>query len=450
MKKINFLLFLFLFSLKNVYGNVLPASDFLPHNRMVQSLSGCNSIFVSGFSTDGSVDEKSLAEAIRSSDNFVCLKVYFDDELFYLNNPIIINRGNISIVGNKTKLLISPEHIKRYYDNLSINPSWEGGYLSFINDSKNLRLSVESPRAKRYSKRISLSDTSEFSVGDNIEITWFTNGKKNELLMKHIFGFESNSNYGSRVESDQSIKVLSQKVKVISVNYDHIIIDRKLLHDIDPVWDVRFFLNEYSERILVHGLDFVFPNTSYNGHLMEDGLNSLYFDGVKNVLISDISSTNADSAILIHGSSDVFATDLYLNGRLGHYGFAAFDSNSIFFSNFFVNSLLKHSISANTGCQLCVFNNGTIVRGRADLHRGYNTHSFFNNITIISSYDPLTHGGSVKWGPANGINTIFNNFKVLTHSNFSCKDCFDVNFINLYRGNKLDNELLPLFSGYYY
>ncbi len=390
---------------------------------------------------DRQLDVPSFVNYINSIDEDIQVSVLFPAGRYYLNTPIIFNRGNISVNGdyNNSELIFTSSSLDTSFFDNDLNRSWEGGFFSFKKKLNRSKIKFQYKSTSRYSNKICLNQNSEQpKVNSIIELSWWTTPESKQVISKHILGDIKVEEYGSRINNSESVKLVTQRFRVEKYESNCLTISNRLIHDLRTDWKIETNIINPIQKILLKNLVLSFDYEEYAGHLNEAGLNAIYLFNITDAFISGVIIKNSDSGILIHNSFNVYSDNVKLFGRLGHYGLSAFDSNDILFRDFKIYSVLKHSISANTRCQYCMFEDGYIKEGRLDMHRGYNNHNLFKDIRIDKTWNLLAHGGNKDWGPASGVNNLLENIDVREAKTIECETCSNLILENVKYPENID------------
>lgn len=358
-----------------------------------------------GAAGDGiSDDTQSIKNAIASIDSGV---IYFPAGTYLITDTISIKKSNIFLIGedmNTTKFFI-PLNLRDILEGVlsgSTNPSFGGGFISFIGVHSSNQLSSITQEADRGATRIYVADTSLFTEGQ--ELRFYQNGRQ---LTSYMAGAEASANNW----------VFQQLIKITCIGPDYLDIDRPLRVPI-ILSDFSGYprLYEFAPSVRGGGVSnftIEFPNTIYNGHWTEEGYNAISLVNAVDVRINMVHIRNADSGIFaypgnLHNELSDISFTSERSGIAGHHGIVAGNDMLIKNINFQVPYL--HDLTVTRGSSGNVFKNCTGTDLNLDFHHGAPYETLFTDSDLGLGTRWLSSSGG-GYGYHSGKRTVYWNLR---------------------------------------
>jgi hypothetical protein len=320
----------------------------------------------------------------------------------------------------------------RNIDELFSEYSWTGGFIWVQKDGTRaaayleekdpeIRVLANATSGRAGTRKVSVTNASQLSVGDVVELQWLNREGEDGPLLKEIYGTgDTGKKIGSHHWTFPDRPLVRQKTKVLDISGDIVTISDPLLHNITEAIPAQFAEWQHLTNVGIEDLHISFPNSPYFGHHLERGYNGIYLTSVFDGWIRDVTFLNADTGILSYNSANITISDITTNGdRQAHYSVHAGNVHNVLVENLTVNNAPIHSLSLNTQSTKCVFKNAVVNEAAVlDQHAGANHQNLFDNVTLnvdakrdkSGPYYPVWDGsGAGYWQPGHGrFNTTWN------------------------------------------
>lgn len=308
--------------------------------------------------------------------------------------------------------------------------SWSGGFIWVQKPgTRAARYLVEyDPKIEKFadvtngtrgSQSIVVSDSTNLSSGDIIQLQWINRSGPGAGIIKSLYGSASDS-AGSHHWSFPERPLVRQTSRVLSVAGRNVVLADPLLHDANDTIPAQVAGWDGLQQVGVEDFGIEFPDSPYFGHHMERGYNGIYFTSAFDSWARNISITNADSGILSYNSANLTYRDIMSDGtRKAHYAVHMGNVHNVLAENVTVMNPVLHSLTFNTQSTKCVYKNAEVfVTPTLDQHAGANHQNLFDNVTLhmhaLHTDDgpvtPVFDGsGAGYWQPGHGgFNTTWN------------------------------------------
>lgn len=411
---------------------------------------------------DGIDDTQAIKLAIKAADVVLgSVIVRFPEGQFIITDIIEISRSNfvlqgagrgesgtvfyfprpLNMVDDKGKLTEIRQYLNKYnkrqvtpsknLDVLYSEYSWTAGFIwvgpknnrgfAYLNDFNRPLLDDLGVGlvGRRGEKVIAVSDSSQFNIGQRIEVLWYNKQGKNGALIKSIYG-DTELDIGSRHWTSPEKPLVKQRTVVTAINDETIIIADTLLHDINDSLPAHIKPWSPIENVGIEDIKFEFPSAAWFGHHVEAGYNGIYFSGVADSWLRNLTFKNADSGVISYDSANVTITDIIFNGdKPGHYAVHLGNVHNFLVQRLHIFTPVVHTFTFNTQATRNVYKDSFAYSAVVlDQHAGANHQNLFDNLTLSIDADktkekpsyPLYNGsGAGYWQPGHGrFNTSWN------------------------------------------
>ncbi len=179
-----------------------------------------------------------------------------------------------------------------------------------------------------------------------------------------------------------------QDVTVIGRDGNVLTIKEPLAADLAPESKARLKPVSRLTEVGIEHLSIEFEQVPYGGHGLEDGFNAIFFSNLRHGWVRNVEIRNADSAILLSGSSQVTLEDISIRGRSGHIGVQLKSTAHSVVRNVRILSSFEHSLSCIGSSAYNVFtraqatNLHDIASGNANL---------YDQLTLRAAKGPVWH-----------------------------------------------------------
>lgn len=196
------------------------------------------------------------------------------------------SRSGTTLYFPKTLTELSP----RPYNDTVSHYAWAGGYIRFSGTFSDNILGDISQDAERGDKKIFVSDTSGFSIGQEIRLH-----QRGLELTRYLAGPQPESEGEPR-----RTEHWNQLLLVVHVGSNYIVVDRPIRFPIRlNEWATTLYdFNPTVREGGIRNLRFEFPNTPYEWHHAALGYNAIAIGAASDIVIENIEIHNADSGIL--------------------------------------------------------------------------------------------------------------------------------------------------------
>lgn len=357
---------------------------------------------------DGKADDTAAFEkAIASIDHGAILIPagrYKITRQLVINKPAVILQGQ----GRDKTVLFFPIPLETLHPDMArttggrptSNYSWSGGMIA-VNDHTPLpTIGWINTNAPRGSTRLQVKWTRPLQPGQRLEIV--QHDPPDHSMIRYLYGGDSGN-----VSECKNLRI-SFVARVLSVDGEHVVIDRPLRTDVRPAWkaEVLLFDPKVTEVGIEH-LTIEFPDTPYHGHFTEVGYNPLAFGNVSDCWGRDLRILNADSGPFVSGhfcTIDGIVYDSHrkpdAQGNTGHHGISL--QNDSLCENFRFNTRFIHTLTVSNGASGNVFSHGSGVDVCFDNHCRAPFANLFTDIDCGKGTRLWHHGGGKDLGYAAG------------------------------------------------
>lgn len=270
---------------------------------------------------------------------------------------------------------------------------------------------------------LTVPDAGALKVGDVLQIHWHNYDGPEGPLVKALYGDDKTDiTIGHRHWSIPDRPLVRQATRIEKITGDQVVIADPLMIDISAALPAYFAKWDHLENVGLQGFAMVFPDNPFFGHHAEAGYNGIYFTGVHNGWVKNITITNSDSGILTDDLANVTIADIVTDGtHRAHYSVHVGNVHNVLIDNVTIKNPTEHSFSFNTLSTRSVYRNSVgWIQPTLDQHAGANHHNLYDNITVYvrpdgenaagqPSYELFKAGGAPYWQPGHArYNTMWN------------------------------------------
>lgn len=325
--------------------------------------------------------------------------------------------------------------------------SWSGGFLlvgrsdgrSVSYDGKKdqrPRKLVDAVAGKQFGRTITVADATALKVGQVIQLQWFSSKGAESPILKSLYGdFEGwNSrqsapalklSVGSHHWTFPNRPVVAQSTRITEIKGSRVTIGDPLLHDISADQPASLAEWPHLTNVGIQNIRLVFPMSPWFGHHLEQGFNGIYFTGVFDGWIKNITIENSDNGILTDDAASLTIANITTTGEhKAHYSVHIGAVHNVLVTGLRVENPVVHPLSVNTRSTRSVYQRATVVRdGIIDQHSGSNHQNLFDDITVHATphrardgaleYPLWVSGGAPYWKPGHGLHNTQWNIKLV-------------------------------------
>ncbi len=310
--------------------------------------------------------------------------------------------------------------------------SWNGGFIwTRVPDGRHATYMEEYDReidelgsigaGVRGTKQMSMADTGNLKVGDVVQIHWHNRAGENGPLIKEMYG-TTEEKIGDRHWTLPDRPLVRQATRIEAIDGNRVTIADPLLHNISDRLPAYFAQWDHLSGVGLQDFAMTFPENPFFGHHNESGFNGIYFTGVHNGWIKNVTVTNADAGIMTDDLANVTISNIMTDGNHpAHYSVHVGNVHNVLVEGVNVFNPTEHTFSFNTQATKSVYRNSVgWVAPTLDQHAGANHQNLYDNVTVhitpdqtapdgTAMYDLYKAGGAGYWLPGHGrYNTMWN------------------------------------------
>ena len=312
--------------------------------------------------------------------------------------------------------------------------SWSGGFIwvrtpggrhaTYLEERDPLIESrTDITAGARGALNLRVANAASLKVGEVLQIHWHNRAGENGPLVTELYGQDrSGFPVGDRHWMLPDRPLVRQATRIEAIEGDIVTIADPLLHDIDAGLPAYFAEWSHLTGVGIQDLALTFPENPYFGHHNEAGYNGIYFTGVHNGWISNLTITNADSGVLTDDLANVTIADVVTSGdHKAHYGVHVGNVHNVLVTGNEVFNPTQHTFSFNTQATRSVYQHSTgWTQPTLDQHAGANHQNLYDAVEVhitpdaaedgeTATYDLYRAGGAGYWKPGHGrYNTTWN------------------------------------------
>ena len=310
--------------------------------------------------------------------------------------------------------------------------SWNGGFIwtrvpggrhaTYIDSyDRPIETIAQIGGGKRGSRTLQVAQRGALKVGDVVQIHWHNRAGPDGPLIKEMYG-ETDIKIGSRHWELPDRPLVRQATRIEAIDGDRVTIADPLLHRIDSAVPAYFAKWDHLKDVGLQDFAMVFPENPYFGHHNESGFNGIYFTGVHNGWIRNVTISNSDAGIMTDDAANITIANIRTDGdHKAHYSVHVGKVHNVLIDGLTVFNPTEHTFSFNTQSTKSVYTNSVgWDQPTLDQHAGANHQNLYDNVTVHITpdqtsadghpmYDLYKAGGAGYWLPGHGrFNTAWN------------------------------------------
>lgn len=316
--------------------------------------------------------------------------------------------------------------------------SWNGGFIwtrvpsgrhaSYIDSyDRPIETVAQIRSGERGSRTVILADTGTLKVGDVVQIHWHNRAGPDGPLIKEMYG-ETDLKIGSRHWEMPDRPLVRQATRIEAIKDGVATIADPLMHPVGSSLPAYFAKWGHLKDVGLQDFAIVFPENPYFGHHNESGFNGIYFTGVHNGWIRNVTISNSDSGIMTDDAANLTIANVRTDGtHKAHYSVHVGKVHNVLIDGLTVVNPTEHTFSFNTMSTKSVYTNSVgWHQPTLDQHAGANHQNLYDNVTVhitpdqtredgLPMYDLYKAGGAGYWLPGHGrFNTAWNTKVLVT------------------------------------
>lgn len=267
---------------------------------------------------------------------------------------------------------------------------------------------------KKGTKQLVMANVAGLKAGDVLRIHWHNRAGEKGPLIAEIYG-DTKEPIGSRHWENPDVPLVRQPTRIKSIKGNIVEIEDPLLLNINAEVPAYFAKWKHISNVGLQDFALTFPDNPYFQHHNESGFNGVYFTGVHNGWIKNVTITNSDAAILTDDLANVTISNIVTDGdHPAHYSVHVGSVHNVLVDNLEVKNPTQHTFSFNTLSTKSVYKNSTAwINPTLDQHSGANHQNLYDNIKLhvtpntktadgTPSYELYKAGGAPYWWPGHG------------------------------------------------
>jgi hypothetical protein len=322
---------------------------------------------------------------------------------------------------------------------------------------------------KQFGRELIVSNPSALKVGDILQVHWHNRQGPDGALITSLYGEaetrDKSLKVGSRHWDMPNRPLVRQATRIEAISGNRVTIADPLLHGINAQLPAYFARWDHLSDVGIQDLALTFPENPYFGHHNEAGFNGIYFTGVHNGWIRNVTITNADAGILTDDSANVTISNVVTKGsHKAHYAVHIGKVHNVLVDRLSVFNPTEHTFSFNTQSTKSVYKRSTgWNQPTLDQHAGANHQNLFDQITVHivpdqtsddgkPMYDLFKAGGAGYWNPGHGRYSTTWNLEVINKGNASVDESIviyagsegpDARVVGIYGNREIDLDFTP-------
>ncbi|MBX7459727.1 glycosyl hydrolase family 28-related protein [Qipengyuania huizhouensis] len=274
---------------------------------------------------------------------------------------------------------------------------------------------------QRGERVLTVAEASRLSVGDVLQIHWHNRAGPDGPLIRELYG-ETEEEIGSRHWELPDRPLVRQATQIVRIEGNRVTISDPLLHPVSAALPAYFASWEHLSNVGIQDMALTFPENPFFGHHNEAGYNGIYFTGVHNGWVRNITITNSDSGVLTDDLANVTIANIVTKGNhMAHYSVHIGNVHNVLVDGLTIRNPTIHALSFNTQATKSVYKDAVVwSRPSLDQHAGANHQNLYDNVTVhltpdrtakdgTPMFDLYKAGGAGYWKPGHArYNTTWN------------------------------------------
>ena len=320
--------------------------------------------------------------------------------------------------------------------------SWSGGFIwtrvpegrhaTYLEShDRSIGKQADIASGNRGERVLVVDETRNLAVGDVLQIHWHNRAGPDGPLIRELYG-DTEEDIGSRHWELPDRPLVRQATKIERIDGNRVTISDPLLHPVHAALPAYFASWDHLSNVGIEDLALTFPENPFFGHHNEAGYNGVYFTGVHDGWIRNVTVTNSDSGILTDDLANVTIRNIVTKGdHTAHYSVHIGNVHNVLVDGLTVHNPTIHALSFNTQATKSVYKDATVwSRPSLDQHAGANHQNLYDNVTVhltpdrkakdgTALFDLYKAGGAKYWNPGHARYNTTWNLKVLVDGGVS-------------------------------
>lgn len=251
---------------------------------------------------------------------------------------------------------------------------------------------------RRGERQLRVADPASLSVGAVYQIHWHNRAGPNGPLLRELYG-DTEEKIGSRHWELPERPLVRQATRIERIDGNLVTISDPLLHPVKEGVPAYFAQWDHLTHVGIQDLALTFPENPFFGHHNEAGYNGIYFTGVYDGWIRNVTITNSDSGILTDDLGNVTIANIVTKGdHMAHYSVHVGNVHNVLVDNLSVYNPTIHALSFNTMATKSVYKDAVVwSRPSLDQHAGANHQNLYDNVTVHLTPDQVAEDGTPQF-----------------------------------------------------
>lgn len=349
---------------------------------------------------DDADDTKAFQDGIAMTDGVLLVPA----GRYVISQRLDIKKSNFVLRGegqDKSKLFF-PRSLSAIYGG---DWTFVGGLITASGSDAGPQLATIGSNAARGATTLQVSSAAGIKVGDWVRVVETDNGGS---LFRALYGGMHPGNGGQ----DGGREVIHHYSPVTAVAGNSITLQRPLPFEVNTSWKPEIRAAKPTVReVGIESLTMEMMGTPYPGHFNEAGYNAIYYQGIHDSWVRDVTILNADYGVHFNRSFFCTATGVILDTNfdrgpsIGHHGLNSSGGADVVFSKFDLRKKYVHDLTVDGYAMTTVWSSGKGVDLNMDHHGRAPYGTLWTNIDVGRAGRAYGSGGSGNRMPHTGAYT---------------------------------------------
>jgi hypothetical protein len=283
--------------------------------------------------------------------------------------------------------------------------SFSGGFITVSGEDAGPQLATITGNAPRGAVRLAVSSSEGIGPGRWVRVVQRDSAGS---LFRALHG----GRHPGNVRQDGGREVFHHHSRVTAVDGGSITLERPLPLEVDTAWSPEIRAVQPTTReVGIERLTLEMAGTPYPGHFNEEGYNGIYFQGVHDSWVRDVTILNADYGVHFNRSFFCTATGVVLDTTfdrgplIGHHGLNSSGGADVVFSRFDLRKRYVHDLSVDGYAMTTVWSSGKGIDLNLDHHGRAPYGTLWTNLDVGAARRTFNSGGAGNRMPHTGAYT---------------------------------------------